>query len=276
MIGVSVPRSGDVLPVSVIIPCYKCAHTIKAAVDSVLCQTALPVEIILVEDCSADGGQTLSALHCIKSESRSAIHFEILSLPENLGPGEARNAGWSVASQEFIAFLDADDTWHRRKLEIQIGWMLDHPEYVLTCHDTRICIGSGLPQLLSHPPREQALGWRSLIFRNHIATRSVVLKRRISQRFPVGVRHAEDYGLWIRILLQGAPAMRLNLPLAFSYKAQFASEGLSGDLRAMHDGVVNCLEALLTDRLIPRWLYLVAIAFELFKYRCRIFVALVR
>lgn len=276
LIEVSVPNSKGKLPVSVVIPCYRCTHTIRAAVNSVMNQTVWPMEIILVEDCCADGGQTLSLLEKIKTELQGEIRIKVLSLPENRGPGEARNAGWSVAGQEFIAFLDADDTWHPRKLEIQIAWMMAHPDYVLTCHDSMVCSKGGLPPLPTKAVQEQTVRWRLMLFRNDIATRTVILKRRITQRFPAGVRHAEDYGLWLRILLEEGAVMRLCLPLACSYKAEFGAGGLSGDLAAMHKGSLNCFERLFEDRLISWSMYFLAVVFETLKYWRRIAVTVSR
>ena len=200
---VTAPGSGGKVPVSVVIPCYCCRHTIRAAVDSVVNQTVWPVEIILVEDCSGDGGQTLALLETIRLEFQEVIRVVVLSLPENRGAGEARNAGWSVADQEFVAFLDADDTWHPQKLEIQVGWMLAHADYMLTCHDSKVCSGSRPPPLPVGAMMMRAVEWRPLLFRNEISTRTVVLRRGIAQRFPLAIRHAEDYQLWLRILLGG-------------------------------------------------------------------------
>lgn len=273
---IPVPGSRGKLPVSVVIPCFRCTYTIRATVNSVLFQTAWPEEIILVEDCSGDSGQTLALLEAIKSESRGDANIRILSLQENVGPGEARNAGWAVANQEFIAFLDADDTWHPRKLEIQLGWMLAHPHCVLTCHDTRVCTNFELPLLLNRKLKEQEVMWRRLLFRNNIATRTVVLKRRITQRFPAGARYAEDYGLWLRILLEGGVAVRLIIPLACSYKAEFGAGGLSGNLIGMHKGVLLCFETLFSECLISQLMYRLAVAFEFLKYWRRIIVTVAK
>lgn len=254
------------VPVSVVIPCYRCHRSIGAAVESVVNQTARPVELILVEDCSEDGGQTLAALEALKREYQKRLRVVVVPLPDNRGAGEARNAGWAIASQRLLAFLDADDTWHPRKLEIQSAWMLSHPDYALTCHGSILC-SRGEPVLLAAGgPPEREMAWRKLLFRNDVATRTVMLRRVISHRFPGGVRYAEDYQLWLRILLGGGAAMRLCLPLACSYKDGFGAGGLSGDLAAMHGGVVRCLDALREDRLISLGMYFLAAAFEWLKY----------
>lgn len=272
---VAAPGSGGKVSVSVVIPCYRCCHTIGAAVDSVVNQTVRPVEIILVEDCSSDGGQTLALLEAIRLELQGMIRVVVLSLPENRGAGEARNAGWSIADQEFVAFLDADDTWHPKKLEIQVAWMLAHADYVLTCHDSKVCSGIRPPPLPVGTMPMRRVEWRLLLFRNEIAMRTVVLRRGIVQRFPLAVRYAEDYQLWLRILLEGGAAMRLCLPLACSYKDEFGAGGLSGDLIAMHRGVVRCFSDLRNDHLISRSMYYGAMVFEEIKYWRRIMVTTV-
>ena len=257
---------GGMVPVSVVIPCYRCHSTINTAVRSVLDQTARPAEIILVEDCSEDGGLTLGAIEAIARSDYSPVHIVVLRLPENRGPGEARNVGWEAASQKLVAFLDADDTWHPRKLAIQAGWMLANPDYALTCHDSVIREGrDSVPLPASLMTRRKISGAR-LLYRNEIATRTVMLRCAVAQRFPRNVRHAEDFQLWLRIVLRGGAAMRICLPLAYSYKEDFGAGGLSGNLRAMHQGVLHCLKAVREDRLISNWTFLLATAFETLKY----------
>ncbi len=111
--------------VSVVIPCYRCGATIARAVASVLAQTLPVAEIILVDDASGD--DTLAALEDIRRGHGDAA-VRVLAAPANVGAGEARNLGWNAASQPWVAFLDADDAWHPRKIEIQYGWLLQHPQ----------------------------------------------------------------------------------------------------------------------------------------------------
>jgi len=60
-----------IAPVSVIIPCYRCASTIQGAVQSVSNQTQKPVEVILVDDASGD--DTLAALHELAQQNSDWI-----------------------------------------------------------------------------------------------------------------------------------------------------------------------------------------------------------
>jgi len=101
-------------PVSVIIPCYRCADTIGRAVESMIWQTLPPKEILLVEDYSQDEGKTLASLYDLQRKFQDKITIKVIPLLKNGGPGGARNTGWDEAQQPYLAFLDADDSWHPR------------------------------------------------------------------------------------------------------------------------------------------------------------------
>ena len=88
--------------VSVIIPAFNCENSIVQCVKSVQLQSVRPKEIIVVNDGSTD--KTGEILRAMGDEIR-------LIDQENRGQGAARNAGFWVATGEYIAFLDADDYW---------------------------------------------------------------------------------------------------------------------------------------------------------------------
>lgn len=226
-------------PVSAVIPCYRCADTIDRALASVYSQTWRPAEVILVEDCSGD--KTLSWLHELKNNYPDGW-IQIIALPENGGPGTARNAGWERATQPYIAFLDADDAWHPNKLEIQTAWMQKNPEAALSGH---ACIIADQAHLESHIHFSSADAHFSpvkpyqLLISNRFPTRSVMLKRSLPYRFVEGKRHSEDFLLWCEICLDGHPCYRSALPLAYLFKAAYGQEGLSGNLWEMQKGQMD-------------------------------------
>ena len=260
--------------VSVVIPCYCCHHTIENAVASVVGQTWLPVEIILVDDCSNDDGLTLRALEAIKQRHSVAVDFTVLSLTTNKGAGEARNAGWDVATQYYIAFLDADDSWHPEKLERQFAWMSAHPDYSLSCHQTSAFDEATARAPITLPSRSTDVHRLPLLLTNSIPTRSVMVSRSIAHRFPQHVRHAEDYWLWLQIVFDGGKATKMALPLAYSYKSEFGEKGLSANLSAMHRGVLSSFDALRFKGKVSRTEYVLAVAVETIKYwwrRARVF-----
>jgi teichuronic acid biosynthesis glycosyltransferase TuaG len=122
------------IPVSVVVPCYRCSGTIGRAVASVDAQTYRPQEVLLIDDASSD--DTLNKLHELQQQY-GVDWIKIIALPVNVGTSSARNVGWNSAAGGYIAFLDADDAWHPRKIEIQYGFMNTHPDYVLTGHGHR-------------------------------------------------------------------------------------------------------------------------------------------
>lgn len=90
--------------VSVIMPMYKGARFIKAAVDGLLDQSLAELEVIVIDDCSPD--DSLDVCRKLYGDNE---RVQILAQPQNMGPGEARNAGIKAARGEYIAFADCDD-----------------------------------------------------------------------------------------------------------------------------------------------------------------------
>lgn len=276
MIDLKVKSSSKRVSVSVVIPCYRCCESLSSAVSSIANQTVRPAEIILVDDFSDDRGETLAMIESIRSELSGLIQITTIRLPQNRGAGEARNAGWNAASQDFVAFLDADDTWHPQKLEIQIAWMLANPNYLITCHESEISRGNRYLNYAVESIKAQKISLIFMLYRNEISTRTVVVRRNLKRRFPPDARRAEDYQLWLRILLSGTVVMKLCVPLARSYKDDFGVGGLSENLLAMHKGVLRCFEELRRDRLISTGLYYFLVALELVKYWRRVVLTNVR
>jgi glycosyltransferase involved in cell wall biosynthesis len=259
------------LPVSVIIPCYRCTETIGRAVDSVLNQTQVPEEIILVDDFSDDGSSTLSSLKKLKQKHKK-FNIKILELEKNQGPGSARNESWKVATQPYIAFLDADDSWHPKKLELQYSWMKCHPEVLLTAHDSIQAPDSTHQKVLNSLENFYPINVVKFLFFNCIPTRSVMLKRDINYRFLSGKRYAEDYLLWLSIVLDNNPIYFSNLPLSYSYKNEFGDAGLTADLSKAHAGLVETYQQLFKDQRILWPTCIVLVAFAYVKYLRRLLV----
>jgi glycosyltransferase involved in cell wall biosynthesis len=90
----------------VVIPCYNRAHTLEAAVDSVLAQATPPARVVLVDDGSSDATADL----LLALERRHATVCAV-TLPRNAGASAARNAGLALARAPWVAFLDSDDVW---------------------------------------------------------------------------------------------------------------------------------------------------------------------
>ncbi len=109
-----------------VIPTYNRAEMVVEAVQCVLAQTHSNTEIIVVDDGGTDD----------TPQRLAEFGPRVLYLRQaNQGVAAARNAGIRRASGEFVAFLDSDDLWHQRKLEIQMDYLRRHPEVgIVVCH----------------------------------------------------------------------------------------------------------------------------------------------
>lgn len=100
--------------VSVIIPTYNRAHILRRAIDSVLAQESISLELIVVDD-----GSTDETAELMKEYTDRGVSYFVM--PQNGGPAKARNYGVSKARGEYIAFHDSDDEWHPTKLRKQLN-----------------------------------------------------------------------------------------------------------------------------------------------------------
>ncbi|MCF8157087.1 MAG: glycosyltransferase family 2 protein [Rhodoferax sp.] len=219
--------------VSVVIPCYRCSGTIARAIASVAGQTLVPAEVILIDDASGDGTRELLQELSLQYPSG---WIKLLPLKRNVGAAGARNAGWQAATQTYLAFLDSDDAWHPRKVEIQLAYMQSHPDVALCGHLCRQ-LGSDAGDspwwVVDAVSPVQAVTFAGLLLRHAFVTPSVMLKRNISMRFAQDVRHMEDHRLWLDIVGAPLPAVKLMVELVAVYKPVYGASGLSADMWRM-------------------------------------------
>jgi len=226
----SIPGAGAVAPVSVVIPCYRCKDTIADALASIHAQTLRPAEVILIDDYSGEG--TVDVLHAIAA-SYPKDWIQVIAMQENGGPSRARNAGWERATQEYIAFLDADDTWMQRKIELQMRALAADPGIALIAHRVKVRDRGLEPLPLRKPIRTDIVGRRRLLLNNPFPTPTVMLRRDIPFRFNEDFRRVEDFLLWAQIAHSGYRCAKINQVLAYLHKPSYGAGGLSEDLAAM-------------------------------------------
>jgi glycosyltransferase involved in cell wall biosynthesis len=103
--------------VSVVIPAFNSAKYIGEAIQSVLEQTLVSFEVLVVDDGSTDDTAEVVQRYPVQ-------YFR----QENAGPSAARNTGMTKAKGEFVAFLDSDDLWLPQKLAVQLEAFKRHPD----------------------------------------------------------------------------------------------------------------------------------------------------
>jgi len=256
--------------ITVIIPAYNAQHTISRALESVFAQKLQPVEVIVVDDGSSDNTASI-----VENFSHPLKHgfIKMVRLDSNYGPSYARNIGWDMASGEFLAFLDADDSWHPRKLEIQAMYMLKHNELTLTGHRcVRLSEDDNPPIIPEHWHATPISGWQ-LMTSYQFFTPSIMLRATIPYRFNPCKRNSEDRLLWLQIVLNGYKAARLELPLAYLYKAPYGEAGLSSRLWEMEKGELDAYAQLRKMGLLNRLEESALKVFSLLKYLRRVWLS---
>jgi glycosyltransferase involved in cell wall biosynthesis len=260
------------VPVSVVMPCFQCARSLAEAVASVRAQTVCPLELIAVDDASED--DTSKVLRALQ-QAHGDTWFRVIRLERNRGAATARNVGWDAARGKYIAFLDADDTWHPRKIEIQYAWMAAHPAIRVTAHQSAFVPRGHEPIEVPTDPAVQFRSPLSYLFKNPFVTPAVMLRRDLPYRFLDGRRYMEDHLLWQTMSLSGERIAILQAQLVVIHKAPYGASGLSANLLAMERGeLANCW-VLRSKRLISLPTALMLTVFSLIKFIRRLAVVAV-
>ena len=179
--------------VTVVIPCYKHAHLLSEAIESVLAQTYRHFEIIVVDDGSPDDTSAVVARY---------LNVRLVR-QHHLGLPAARNAGLRSSEGDLVVFLDADDLLLPDALASGVDAFADHPEcafvvgkYKLVDLDRRV-LGPGTQPTAAPEP------YLSLLTANYITMHATVMFRRdiliAVGGFDESLDSCEDYDLYLRI-----------------------------------------------------------------------------
>jgi len=218
---------------SVVIAAFQAATTIADAIDSALDQTVPALEVVVCDDGSTDGlGEVVSRYGDRVSLIRQ----------ENRGEGAAKNAAAHAARGEFVAILDADDVYLPERLEALGTLASTRPDLDILTTDAyletagevvKTCYGDDW----SFEVEDQR---RAILMRNFIFGLAAVRRTRL---FSVGgfdetLRYATDWDCWVRLILDGATAGLVQMPLA-RYRLHRAS--LSAQRAALYRGRASVL-----------------------------------
>lgn len=209
--------------ISVIIPVLNGEETILRALDSINMQTLKPKEVLVVDNGSTD--QTV----LLVEKYRSRCDFDLLIYHEPIkGVANARNLGIEQSSGEYIAFLDCDDVWMKKKLELQIS-ALNEFQVSFSCtallNRESLSVSSGL----------EIKSKRDLCKFNFVATSSVMVRRTVIQSsafFSNQSQFGEDWGAWIKALtitdcvFIKEPLVSYDRPAADKYSFEKVEKGL--------------------------------------------------
>ncbi len=184
-----------------VIPLFEQGRHLRRALDSVLAQTALPEEVIVVDDGSTDEGPAAAA-----TINHPRVH---VVRQTHSGVSAARNAGVARASSEWVAFLDADDAWAPSFLENAGSLALRLPEVVAVFSNMQTAEDEGV--LLGDMPAQDGVvdDYFAALVRNRglgMSASSVIVRKDALVAcggFPAGVVLGEDLDTWARLAWSG-------------------------------------------------------------------------
>jgi len=194
--------------VSVIMPAFNAENFIEAAVSSVISQTYSAWELFIIDDASTDA--TLSqAEKLAKQDSR----IKIIRNKKNSGAGISRNNGIKAAQGDFIAFLDADDQWKPKKLEIQLEAMQQQDAAVCFSSYQQINEnGSSRNEIIEALP---ILSYQKLLKSNYLGNLTGIYNvKKLGKIYAPEIRKRQDWALWLEALKKGGPAIGIQRCLA--------------------------------------------------------------
>ncbi len=192
--------------VSVVIPVYNTERYVSEAIRSVLAQTHQDFEIIVVDDGSTD--------HSRERCARFTDPRIRLVSQKNRGLAGARNRGISESRAPIIAFLDSDDVWEKDKLRRHLSHLERAPEVGVSYSCSSYIDEAGRPLGFYQVPRLRHITPDYQFYYNPVGNGSAVVIRRQTLEdvrgpekeghptyFDEAFRQAEDYELWMRIIL---------------------------------------------------------------------------
>ncbi len=181
--------------VTVFIPVYNREHYVGEAIESILAQTFSDFEILLVDD-----GSTDASVQKIRSFSDPRIRLVINE--KNLGIPKTRNKGVELARGEYMAMLDSDDRAYPHRLEMQVTFLDNHPEYAQVGSWCRMMDQDGRPlKKIKRQPEFSDDIHAQFLFRCAMSNRSIMARTAILQEY--GYRNdfprCQDYELHVRL-----------------------------------------------------------------------------
>ena len=207
-------------PISVIMPARNMRSFIGEAILSVCAQTLPVSELIIIDDGSTDDTASKAASVCRRLGSdleRGHRPIFLVFSQQHRGVSAARNLGIRVASEPWVAFLDADDVWNSQKIELQWSMITQYPQTgVASCEYQTFKDGArrntSLPSCLTWPSSTEGRQLGRFLprigpdfFRSGFVPlpSTVIVRRRALDKaggFDENMHAVEDYECFMRIL----------------------------------------------------------------------------
>ena len=211
--------------VSIITPCYNSEKFLDECISSVLNQTYQNWEMLIVDDNSSDNSSIL-----INSYSKKDERIKPLYLNDNIGAAMARNKAISKAKGKYLAFLDSDDVWLPKKLEVQTNFMKkNNCSFVFSSYSV---ISDEKPTYTISVPEK--ITYKRYLKNTIIGCLTVMLdKEKFKDIKMPNLRSSQDMATWLNLLKEGGCAYGIQQKLAI-YR-DHKSSNTSNKFRAIYD-----------------------------------------
>lgn len=226
--------------VSVIIPAYNASRYIQEALDSVFAQSFQDIEVIVVNDGAPDTPQLEAAL-------QPYLGRFLYIKQRNQGVSAARNVAIQRSRGELLAFLDADDVWLPRYLDVQVNFLHKHPGTVAVISDV-LRFGESAPKpperrMLS-PAANNPLSFDNMLRRRGGQLPSATVVRRANALaaglFDENLRAGEDIDFCIRVCFPDG-TIGYTGQLLVKYRFHSAGAGTTLTARQVKENEAECL-----------------------------------
>lgn len=189
--------------VSIITPAYKSAATIGETIQSVLEQTYPNWEMLIVDDCSPDSTREV-AIAWTGEDKR----VRLIKHDQNAGPAAARNTAISAAAGRWLAFLDSDDIWAPRKLELTLAHAQKHQSPLTFTGFRRTTFdGKSKGHFIGVPA---TISYKQLLRNTVIATSTALVDRSLVGDVVMKKTYYDDFSCWLDVLRPGRLGFGLN------------------------------------------------------------------
>jgi glycosyltransferase involved in cell wall biosynthesis len=188
-------------------PLYNAALSVQRSIISVIQQSFVNWELIIINDRSTDN--TLRVVEALKLTDK---RIKIFTLSKKSGAACARNYGLSIARGRYIAFLDGDDTWHEKKLEFQLEFMKSNKTFFSYTGYSRF---SESGRLISKINAVSSTNYHQLLSQNVVPLLTVMIDTKTTGQLSMPeLDRQHDYGLWLKLVRNYGNAHGIDQDLA--------------------------------------------------------------
>ena len=193
--------------ISIIMAAYNAENTIETSVRSVMAQSYVNWELLIINDCSKDNTASIAS-----TLAASDARIRLLCNKTNCGVSITRKIGMDAACGTWIAILDSDDLWETDKLEKQLLLANNKgAELIFTGSKFINSDGKPIDWQLRVP---ETLSYRQLLKQNLVSNSSVLVKTELYKRhYAIGDKMHEDFAVWLGITKTGKKAFGIDEPL---------------------------------------------------------------